>query len=207
MEAPTYPDLFFTLSGHLPQNYLGQAREDEVDSRLLRRLSQLEKLATEEVNPPKPVLPDKVKRRVWLGLKLKFWRALKKSLEGASHPDALAAVQEVEEEIQTTMGEIQALDKPKPPRRTYSKRFDPAEVKRRTNITALVGRYVRLKKRGKEHIGKCPFHDDRHPSFSVNPEKGLWCCYACGIGGDIFSFLTRLRGYSFQEAVEEVSRG
>ena len=48
---------------------------------------------------------------------------------------------------------------------------------------------VKLKKQGRQYLGLCPFHDDHHPSLSVNHEKGLWHCFGCGKGGDTTSFL------------------
>jgi DNA primase len=70
----------------------------------------------------------------------------------------------------------------------------------------IIGTIVDLKRHGKNLLGRCPFHNDVHPSFSVSPEKGLFHCFGCGAGGDVFAFLMRLQGLSFPEAVTEAAR-
>ena len=71
--------------------------------------------------------------------------------------------------------------------------YDAAKraIKERT-LEIIESYNVRLHKRGKEFFGLCPFHDDHHPSFRVNPEKYLWYCDPCGIGGDVFDFISRI---------------
>ncbi len=62
---------------------------------------------------------------------------------------------------------------------------------------------VKLERRGKDFVGRCPFHEDRTPSFVVSPEKNLWNCLgACGTGGDAIAFVMRREGVSFRHAVE-----
>lgn len=58
----------------------------------------------------------------------------------------------------------------------------------------IIGTYTALTKRGKEWKGRCIFHDDKSPSLSVNAEKGLWFCFACATGGNIFDFIERAGG-------------
>ncbi len=79
------------------------------------------------------------------------------------------------------------------------------ELKGRVSIVDLVGDYVSLRKAGKSHTGLCPFHDDKNPSFHVNEEKGMFYCFSCKAGGDIFNFLQRIKGCSFKEALYEVA--
>jgi DNA primase len=70
----------------------------------------------------------------------------------------------------------------------------------------IIGTLVDLKRHGKNLLGRCPFHHDVHPSFSVSPEKGLFHCFGCGAGGDVFAFLMRLQGLNFPEAATEAAR-
>lgn len=79
------------------------------------------------------------------------------------------------------------------------------EVRDRANILDVVSRHVRLKKQGSNWLGLCPFHGEKTPSFSVRPDQGFYKCFGCGVGGDIFDFLIRIRGIGFTEAVEEVA--
>ncbi|ANZ58140.1 DNA primase [Fructilactobacillus lindneri] len=80
------------------------------------------------------------------------------------------------------------------------------KVREKTNITDVVGKYVQLKKSGKNYFGLCPFHEERTPSFSVNEEKQIFHCFSCGRGGNVFTFLMDLQGLSFPQAVEEVAK-
>lgn len=74
-------------------------------------------------------------------------------------------------------------------------------VRQRSDIVEVVSRYVQLKKKGKNHTGSCPFHNERTPSFTVTPEKQIFYCFGCGAGGDVFKFLMLKENLSFQEAV------
>lgn len=75
----------------------------------------------------------------------------------------------------------------------------------RVNAVDVVGRYVQLKRQGREMVGLCPFHSERTGSFSVNPEKGAWYCHGCGEGGTIFRFLEKIEGLSFPQAVKKLA--
>ena len=75
------------------------------------------------------------------------------------------------------------------------------QVAQATDIVDLVGRYVTLKKRGKEFVGLCPFHEDNRPSLNVSPAKQIFKCFACGAGGGVFQFLMKYDKQSFPEAV------
>ncbi|HBC93410.1 MAG TPA: DNA primase [Pelotomaculum sp.] len=74
-------------------------------------------------------------------------------------------------------------------------------VRQRSDIVEVVSRYVQLKKKGKNHTGSCPFHNERTPSFTVTPEKQIFYCFGCGAGGDVFKFLMLKENLNFQEAV------
>ncbi len=80
------------------------------------------------------------------------------------------------------------------------------DVKQRINIVDIIGRYVKLKKSGKNFVGLCPFHSERTPSFYVSPEKGLYHCFGCGASGDVFSFIMNYRNISFMNALEELAQ-
>jgi DNA primase len=72
--------------------------------------------------------------------------------------------------------------------------FSPAfldELRRRTRLVELIGRRVKLVRRGREHAGLCPFHREKSPSFYVIEEKRFWHCFGCGAHGDAISFVTR----------------
>lgn len=76
------------------------------------------------------------------------------------------------------------------------------DVKQKTNILAVVGKYVKLQKTGRTYRGLCPFHQEKHGSFFVYPERQSWHCFgACGTGGDVFSFVMKKENLDFGEAL------
>ena len=76
------------------------------------------------------------------------------------------------------------------------------EIRDRTDLIELVGRFVTLKSKGGSWVGLCPFHQEKSPSFNVVPSKGIFHCFGCGEGGDAFKFLMKHKGLSFVEAVK-----
>lgn len=80
------------------------------------------------------------------------------------------------------------------------------EVLDRVDLVDLVGRHVELKKAGRSFKGRCPFHQEKTPSFQVTPELRRYKCFGCGAGGDAISFVQKLLGKSFVEAVRELAR-
>jgi DNA primase len=78
-------------------------------------------------------------------------------------------------------------------------------VREHTDMVQLVSRYVQLKRRGRNFVGLCPFHQEKSPSFNVVPEKRIYHCFGCQEGGDAFKFLMRIEGLSFVEAVKELA--
>ncbi len=79
-------------------------------------------------------------------------------------------------------------------------------VKERADIVDVVGEHVVLKKKGREFVGVCPFHDDRSPSMTVSPAKQFYYCFSCGAGGNAIKFLMELQRTSFGEVVLELAR-
>jgi DNA primase len=79
------------------------------------------------------------------------------------------------------------------------------EVRRRIDLVALVGRRVKLVRKGRVMWGCCPFHPEKSPSFKVENERRLYKCFGCGKGGDCFKWLTETEGMSFPEAVEKLA--
>jgi len=78
-------------------------------------------------------------------------------------------------------------------------------LRQRVRLPEVVGRRVRLQRRGKEYEGLCPFHREKTPSFTVNEDKGFFHCFGCGAHGDVVGFVMRTEGLSFPEAVEKLA--
>ena len=74
------------------------------------------------------------------------------------------------------------------------------EVRSVVDIGDVVSDYVTLKKKGANFFGLCPFHEEKTPSFSVNPSRGIYKCFGCGKGGNVFSFLMEVEKLGFVEA-------
>jgi DNA primase len=75
------------------------------------------------------------------------------------------------------------------------------EVRAASDIVDVVSDYVKLKKRGSNYFGLCPFHNEKTPSFSVNPSMGIFKCFGCHEGGDVFSFISKIENIGFTETV------
>ncbi|MEM6785078.1 MAG: DNA primase [Bacteroidota bacterium] len=75
------------------------------------------------------------------------------------------------------------------------------EVRRTVDLVDVVGDYVRLKRRGGRFFGLCPFHNEKSPSFSVDPNENLYYCFGCRRGGDLFKFVQEVEGMAFLETV------
>ena len=79
-------------------------------------------------------------------------------------------------------------------------------VKERADIVDVVGEHVVLKKKGREYVGICPFHDDTSPSMTVSPAKQFYYCFSCGAGGNAIKFLMEHQRQSFSDVVLELAR-
>jgi DNA primase len=82
------------------------------------------------------------------------------------------------------------------------KNDDVDRVREASDIVRIVGEHVALKAKGREYVGLCPFHDDHKPSMNVVPSKGIFHCFVCGSGGDVFSFVQKFHKMDFREALE-----
>ncbi len=78
-------------------------------------------------------------------------------------------------------------------------------VRSASDIVDVVGEYVRLKRSGSNYFGLCPFHSENTASFSVHPEMGIFKCFGCGAGGDVFQFVMRIEGLEFPEALRSLA--
>lgn len=79
------------------------------------------------------------------------------------------------------------------------------EVRAAADIVEIVGARVRLRRVGSRFVGRCPFHEERTPSFSVSPDRKTYYCFGCQRGGDVFTFLRETEGLDFAEAVEALA--
>lgn len=80
-----------------------------------------------------------------------------------------------------------------------------AEIQLASDIVQIISDYVNLKQSGKNFLGLCPFHSEKTPSFTVNPEKKLFKCFGCGEGGTVFNFIMKQESMDFVEAVKHVA--
>ena len=79
------------------------------------------------------------------------------------------------------------------------------EVRQTNDIVDIISQYVQLKRSGRNYFGLCPFHNEKSPSFSVSPDKQIFHCFGCGVGGNVFTFLMKIEGISFIEAVQTLA--
>jgi DNA primase len=79
------------------------------------------------------------------------------------------------------------------------------EVQQANDIVDVIGEHVSLKKKGREMVGLCPFHDDHKPSMNVNAVKQIFKCFACGAGGDVFKFVQMRENLTFPQAIERLA--
>jgi len=79
------------------------------------------------------------------------------------------------------------------------------EIRNSANILDVISGYVQMRKRGKNYIGLCPFHQEKTPSFTVSEEKQIYHCFGCHAGGNVFKFLMEYKNISFVESVQEVA--
>ena len=80
------------------------------------------------------------------------------------------------------------------------------DVVARTDLVELIGNRIKLKKSGGNHMGLCPFHNEKSPSFTVSQDKQFYHCFGCGAHGNAISFIMEFDRLEFVEAIEELAR-
>ncbi len=80
------------------------------------------------------------------------------------------------------------------------------EIRTSNDIISVIGSYIRLQKKGKNHMGLCPFHNEKTPSFSVSQQKQMYHCFGCGVGGNVYTFIMEYENYTFVEAVKHLAQ-
>ncbi len=76
------------------------------------------------------------------------------------------------------------------------------EVRQSNDIVDVISQYMYLKRSGRNYFGLCPFHNEKSPSFSVSPDKQIFHCFGCGVGGNVISFIMKIEGCGFVEAIQ-----
>ena len=76
------------------------------------------------------------------------------------------------------------------------------EIRNSNDIVDIISQYVNLKKSGRNFFGLCPFHNEKSPSFAVSPDKQIFHCFGCGVGGNVFHFVSKIENIGFKESVE-----
>lgn len=79
------------------------------------------------------------------------------------------------------------------------------QLRMNTDIESVISPYVNLRRRGKNLVGLCPFHNEKTPSFTVYPENGSFYCFGCGVGGDVITFVRRMENLDYMEAVKQLA--
>ena len=76
------------------------------------------------------------------------------------------------------------------------------EIRNSNDIVDIISQYVNLKKSGRNFFGLCPFHNEKSPSFAVSPDKQIFHCFGCGVGGNVFHFISKIENVGFRESIE-----
>lgn len=79
------------------------------------------------------------------------------------------------------------------------------EVRQNNDIVDIISQYVHLSRKGRNYFGLCPFHNEKSPSFSVSPDRQIFHCFGCGVGGNVYTFLMKIEGMNFKEAIETLA--
>ena len=79
------------------------------------------------------------------------------------------------------------------------------EIRNKNDIVDIISQYVVLKRSGRNFFGLCPFHKEKSPSFSVSPDKQIFHCFGCGVGGNVFHFISKIENISFIETLETLA--
>ena len=76
------------------------------------------------------------------------------------------------------------------------------EIRSSNDIVDVISQYVILKRSGRNFFGLCPFHKEKSPSFSVSPDKQIFHCFGCGVGGNVIHFVSKIENIDFRETIE-----
>lgn len=79
------------------------------------------------------------------------------------------------------------------------------EVRRNNDVVDIISQYVHLTRKGRNYFGLCPFHSEKSPSFSVSPDRQIFHCFGCGVGGNVYTFLMKIEGITFKESLEQLA--
>ena len=79
------------------------------------------------------------------------------------------------------------------------------DVRQSNDIVDIISQYVHLTRKGRNYFGLCPFHNEKSPSFSVSPDRQIFHCFGCGVGGNVYTFLMKIEGITFKEALEQLA--
>ena len=79
------------------------------------------------------------------------------------------------------------------------------EVRQNNDVVDIISQYVHLTRKGRNYFGLCPFHNEKSPSFSVSPDRQIFHCFGCGVGGNVYTFLMKIEGITFKEALEQLA--
>ena len=79
------------------------------------------------------------------------------------------------------------------------------EVRQSNDVVDIISQYVHLTRKGRNYFGLCPFHNEKSPSFSVSPDRQIFHCFGCGVGGNVYTFLMKIEGITFKEALEQLA--
>src|SRR5699024_3535293 len=79
------------------------------------------------------------------------------------------------------------------------------QIRNAVDIVDVIVEYIQLKKQGRNYFGLCPFHNENTPSFSVSPDKQIYHCFSCGVGGNALSFVMNMEGLTFFDTVKKLS--
>ena len=85
-------------------------------------------------------------------------------------------------------------------------RYPLEQIRDKCDLVEIVSAHVALRRAGRAFVGLCPFHNEKTPSFHVNPERQIWKCFGCGEGGDVFKFVQKMDNLTFPQAVEQLAK-